>query len=319
MPQVSVIMPVYNGARFLLEAINSILGQSFNDFELIICDDASIDRTPAILDSILDKRVRVVRNNSNLGPGPSRDRAIELARGAWLAFTDADDLWLPIRLEKLLANGNPADNVMVFDNVLECHDTPIGIVPWRILRGKKAFGGSCSTVVDVPVEKYIRSPWLLIKPIVPAAFVKAKGFRHSNRPESKEPVEDGEFFLRLMASGLQLRYVPEPLYLYRITPGSATSQAIRITSTKQILQEALIDFDHAPEVLRALHWRIQKVVTEEKYMSFFSALSEHEFRKALKLSFKFPWVIPEFLSRTMPSMIYHANRIRHGGHRRGIR
>src|SRR5512136_1039319 len=132
-PNVSVVMPVYNGARTLMEAVNSVLKQTYSDFELIICNDASTDETENILNSITDDRVRVIHNRQNLGEGPTRDRAIEVGRGVWLAVIDADDAWAPERLEVMLQETEGSTDMMVFDDILRCHDTPSGMVPWHVL------------------------------------------------------------------------------------------------------------------------------------------------------------------------------------------
>lgn len=98
-PRLSVVMPVWNGSRFVGEAVESILAQDFRDFELIIVDDASTDSTPEILAwwAARDGRIRVIRNESNLGSPASRNRGIEIARGEYVACHDADDLSLPGR------------------------------------------------------------------------------------------------------------------------------------------------------------------------------------------------------------------------------
>ena len=135
-------MPVYNGARTLRQSVDSVLAQTFDDLELIICNDASTDETRKILKNIDDVRVRVVHNASNVGEGPARDRAIELARGMILAVIDGDDTWTPDRLETLLCEWDPSQKTMIFDDIMECHDTPSGMVPWHTLRGKYAFGSN---------------------------------------------------------------------------------------------------------------------------------------------------------------------------------
>jgi hypothetical protein len=91
-PQVSVIMATYNGDRFVRQGINSILAQTLQDFELIITDDCSTDETGAILDSIGDPRVRVLRNSENVGVVQSRNRCLAAARGQYVAMLDHDDL-----------------------------------------------------------------------------------------------------------------------------------------------------------------------------------------------------------------------------------
>ncbi len=98
MPLVSVVMGTFNGERYLRTAIDSILGQTFRDVELIVIDDCSTDHTPSILNEIKSARVRVVRNERNLGTPHTLNKGISLAVGKYVAFQDHDDLSLPARL-----------------------------------------------------------------------------------------------------------------------------------------------------------------------------------------------------------------------------
>lgn len=103
MPKVSVLMPVYNGEQYIGQAIESILSQTFRDFELIVIDDGSTDKSAEIVDSYNDKRVRYVENPHNLGLAGARNRAIKVANGDYLAWLDCDDISLPGRLLKQVA------------------------------------------------------------------------------------------------------------------------------------------------------------------------------------------------------------------------
>lgn len=98
-PKVTVLMPVYNGEKYLKEAINSILTQTFTDFEFLIIDDASTDRTSEILHSYGDPRMRIITNEENLGLTKSLNKGLAVARGEYIARMDADDISLPKRLE----------------------------------------------------------------------------------------------------------------------------------------------------------------------------------------------------------------------------
>ncbi len=99
-PTVSVITSVYNGGRYLGPGIDSILSQTLNDFEYLIVDDASTDRTPALLDEIAkhDSRIRVITNEANIGLTRSLNIALAQARGIYIARHDGDDIALPQRL-----------------------------------------------------------------------------------------------------------------------------------------------------------------------------------------------------------------------------
>ena len=101
-PKISVIMSVYNGEDYLAEAIESVLGQSFEEWELIVVNDCSTDRTGEILQqfALRDARVKVVTNEINLRLPSSLNKALLLANGKYIARMDADDICLPERLEK---------------------------------------------------------------------------------------------------------------------------------------------------------------------------------------------------------------------------
>jgi glycosyltransferase involved in cell wall biosynthesis len=102
-PAVSVLMPAYNADRYILQSVQSILAQTFEDFELIVVNDASTDRTLDILSSIRDLRLRVLTNDRNLGVVGAGNRALGEASGRYIARLDADDLCLPTRFAKQVA------------------------------------------------------------------------------------------------------------------------------------------------------------------------------------------------------------------------
>jgi glycosyltransferase involved in cell wall biosynthesis len=102
-PRISVVMPCYNAAAHLAEAVGSVLGQDFHDLELIVVDDGSNDASPRILAELAGRDARLTAiHQDNAGAGPARNRALEAARGEWLAFLDADDWWSSDCLGKLL-------------------------------------------------------------------------------------------------------------------------------------------------------------------------------------------------------------------------
>ena len=110
MPKVSVLMPVYNtNEEHLREAIESILHQTFSDFEFLILDDCPEDSREDIIKSYNDKRIKYSKNEKNLGITPSRNKLINMAKGEYLAIFDHDDISLPERLEKQVAylDANP--------------------------------------------------------------------------------------------------------------------------------------------------------------------------------------------------------------------
>jgi glycosyltransferase involved in cell wall biosynthesis len=114
-PAVSIIIPTHNYARFLSEAVESVLGQTFSDFELIIVDDGSTDDTADVVNTFLrDQRVRYIHQDKR-GPSAARNAGIRAARGEFIALLDADDVWLPSKIEKQLRLiGESADVGLVY-------------------------------------------------------------------------------------------------------------------------------------------------------------------------------------------------------------
>ena len=101
---VSIIMPSYNTGRFISETIESVLAQSYSNWELIIVDDCSNDDTDDVVRQYLsDERIRYIKNETNCGAAISRNRALREAKGKWIAFLDSDDLWEKEKLEKQIA------------------------------------------------------------------------------------------------------------------------------------------------------------------------------------------------------------------------
>lgn len=118
-PTVSVIIPTWNRAATLPRAIDSVLGQTFGDFELLIVDDGSTDGTAGVVEAMNDPRIRLLRQPHNQGVGAARNRGLHEARGEFIAFLDSDDEWLPGKLQRQLDRFAelPADVGLIYTGV----------------------------------------------------------------------------------------------------------------------------------------------------------------------------------------------------------
>ena len=138
---VSVIMPTYNASKYLADSIESILGQTYTNLELLITDDCSSDRTKRILQqfSQRDSRVKVEYLNENYGPAVARNKSIERANGRYIAFCDCDDRWFPEKLEKQIKHMTRKDCALCSSSFLICdendHITGINISPKHLTLG----------------------------------------------------------------------------------------------------------------------------------------------------------------------------------------
>ena len=114
--KVSIITPMYNSEKYIIETISSVLQQTYKNFEMIIIDDNSNDNSNALVRQIDDARIIMLKNETNCGPAVSRNKGIEFATGRFIAFLDSDDVWMPDKLEKQLS-------FMVSNNyAFSCHD-----------------------------------------------------------------------------------------------------------------------------------------------------------------------------------------------------
>ena len=130
-PKVSVIITTYNRADILPRAVGSVLVQTYQDFELIIVDDCSMDNTPQVAASFDDRRIRLISHSENRRPSAARNTGIATACGEYLAFLDDDDEWLPTKLEKQvdLLDSEPPQVGMVYGWLEEMDDSTGNIRP----------------------------------------------------------------------------------------------------------------------------------------------------------------------------------------------
>ncbi|MBR1548784.1 MAG: glycosyltransferase family 2 protein [Prevotella sp.] len=138
---VSVIMPTYNASKYLADSIESVLGQTYANLELLITDDCSSDDTRTILQQFAEKdpRVKVHYLKENCGPAVARNKSIERAQGRYIAFCDCDDRWMPEKLERQIAHMSKHDCALCSSSYLICDEsnrvTGISISPKYLTLG----------------------------------------------------------------------------------------------------------------------------------------------------------------------------------------
>lgn len=111
---ISIVVPVYNCEKFIEETINSVLNQTYKDFELILVNDCSTDKSVDKIKSFSDARIRLIEQETNQGAYAARNRGVKEARGRYIAFLDADDIWEPVKLEHELTFMKEEDAGFVF-------------------------------------------------------------------------------------------------------------------------------------------------------------------------------------------------------------
>lgn len=278
MPKVSVIMPAYNVARFIEGAIDSVLAQSFTDFELLIVNDGSTDDTLARCQRYADARIRIV-NQENRGLAGARNSGIREARGAFLAFLDADDLWRPDKLERHVRH-------------LERH-TGIG-VSYSVSQFMAEDGTPLSMYQAPKLDDVTVEDVLCRNPVGngSAPLIRREVFEAieswDDRYGSTEPVffdpdfrqsEDIECWVRIAATTpWGFAGLPEPLTLYRLNGGGLSASVDRqLASWEAFIAKA---FGYAPELIRKYGGRARAY--QYRYLSR-RAVWSGESRTALRL------------------------------------
>lgn len=304
-PLVSVVIPACNAACTISDCLDSILAQTQGNLEVLVCDDGSADDTCGLVESVRDERVRLLINSVNQGAGPARDRAIAACRGQWIALCDADDMWLPGRLEALLEAARGDEYALVFDDIMVCSDIGVRMVPWKPLRGPGAFG-SHGVPIKVPVEYWIDSRKTLMQPLFSRRLLLQSGAHHSVHQFG----EDTHFVLKLLAAGAYLVYVPKTYYYYRVGQGSATSNTKRYSLFREMLEGCADDFRERPVVYAALQRKIAKMQRYESYRRFLDTVKRGDFGKALVMCIRDPWFLWTFFRHNANMTIFRAGRLK---------
>jgi teichuronic acid biosynthesis glycosyltransferase TuaG len=210
-PRVSVITPTYNTSRFVRETIASVRRQTFSEWEMVIVDDCSTDATYEVVDAEAKRepRIRHARMPVNSGSGLTRNRALELAAGRYIAFLDSDDLWDPEKLDRQLAFMRNADRAFTFTGyrVIDEDGTPLGsagpVMPIMGYSQMVTRNVGCLTVM-IDREK------------VPE--VRFANYRRN---------QDGALWLSIIRSGHRAYGLNEELSSYRVVKTSATAKKWR--------------------------------------------------------------------------------------------
>lgn len=225
MPRVSVVIPAYNAEAFLPETLASVEVQSYGDWEAVVADDASTDRTAEIVESF-GERFRVVRSEVNEGPAGARNRALDAASGDLVAFIDADDLWRPIFLERMVAK---------YD---ECREQGgrVGVVSCdAVVLGPDGYESRTFRELSAAPEEVTLGAMLVNNPIYAGGALVCRALLGELGGFCAElfGTEDYDLWLRIVEAGYEVVLMPEPLCVYRIRPASVSSDLPRMARSFQ--------------------------------------------------------------------------------------
>ena len=245
-PSVSVVIPAWNRAASIVAAIDSVLAQSWRDFELIVVDDGSTDGTLAAAAAVADPRLRLVPAPHNLGAAGARNLGATQARGAWIAFQDSDDEWLPRKLEKQMARLLAPGAAYVGGY---CGLLTLGWLddaPGDRLRLRYVPDAAIS-----PADGDILGPLLMRNMISTQTLVVRRDRFHDlgGFDPDTTPIEDWDFVIRLAQTG-PIAFVDEPLVQQRFSANSITRDRARaLASIERVLAKNAAAFARHPAAL----------------------------------------------------------------------
>jgi len=218
MPLVSAAIITHNRARFLADAIDSVLDQTFGDLELIVVDDGSTDETADVVAPYLD-RIRYVRQE-NRGKAAARNAAVALATGDLVAFCDSDDLWVPDRLERQLAAFGRRPHVGMVHGQVELVDVQLRPLPDRTAAQRALFSGAHRN--GATYASYALTCCCLSSTIL----VRREVFETVGPYDCDLPIEDYDFYLRLVLH-YDVSFLDwPPLARYRVHPHKTTAHEL---------------------------------------------------------------------------------------------
>ena len=219
--RVSVIIPTWNRAAAVVEAVGDVLGQTETDLEVLVCDDGSTDESRARVQAIADPRLFWLDGPRSGCPAAPRNRGIAKARGEWIAFLDSDDRWLPSKLARQLEVASAAGVGAVSSNATRLRD------------GKPA-----GTVVDHPRPLIRTADLLSWNPVVCSSMVVRADVlaRCGGFPEDRAclAIEDHALWLRVAAL-TDIAYVEECLVVYADEPATSVRARLSASADEQRL------------------------------------------------------------------------------------
>ena len=217
---VSIITPSYNSAKFISQTIESVLAQTYQNWEMIIVDDCSPDNSNEIIVRYKkkDARIKLIKLAKNSGPAVARNRAIKEAKGRYIAFLDADDLWKPEKLEKQLAFMND-------------HDCALSFSAYEIISEE-----------GQNLEKRVRPPTKLsYRDMLKSNYIGCLTAMYDTRKVGKVYMplinkrQDYGLWLKLLKKTDFAYGINEPLAIYRVLTNSVSSNKIKLLKYNYLL------------------------------------------------------------------------------------
>lgn len=214
---ISVLMPAYNAEKYIAESVESVLMQDYENFELLIADDGSIDATVDIIQQFKDSRIRLIQNEKNIGLTRTLNKLLDLAKGEYIARLDSDDIAIPGRFRSQIESmESDADLVLLGANAIFIDESS------AVINNGRPYISPERDLSDVAIR------WLMLFPenyfihssvMLRATVLKDNGLRY----DLTQRAEDVDMWARVAEFG-KMKILSKPLVKYRILDGSFTSK-----------------------------------------------------------------------------------------------
>ncbi len=289
MPNVSVIIPTYNSAKFLPETIESVLGQTYQDFELIIIDDGSTDHTKEVIASYLKDHPQKIKYfyQKNSGVSAARNHGMQAAKGSFIAIIDSDDLWFPGRLMEGMKMMDAHPNVgLVHSNVINITEEgkPFNIIS----RNKKFLSGYISDYIFLR-KADILCPTVLFRK---ECCDRLGGFDHNLATLG---CEDRELWIRI-AKQYEIAFIDKPLAYYRVRSDSMSHNIPKMLQARLYVVDKYCPADGPNRNLRNLALsKIYKDLGDQFLIASDFNQAKHFYLKALSFNLFNIWPGINFL------------------------
>lgn len=273
---VSIIIPTYNRETTISRSINSVLTQSYTNFELIIVDDGSTDNTIEIVNSYKDERIKLIRLGKNCGANVARNKGICAAKGEYIAFQDSDDEWVKSKLESQLKYMLDSDKKACYCSLTIIYpDGGKNVLPGKI-KNKELYEIG---ITDILRKRNIVSTQTLI--VAKEVFSNVGMF-----DESFKRWQDYEFVIRL-CEYYQIGYIEKPLVnVYRLDDSISNNRSVLLETCSKILTKHS-DFLDFNSILHKYMFNCEWYDTEKLYFEslddFFQAINIKKSEEIIKL------------------------------------
>ncbi len=306
-PEVSIIIPTYNSEAYIAQALESVLHQTYSNFEIILVDDASTDSTVEIANSFGDRRLKIISNKQNRGVSYGRNCGIKAAKGNWIALLDSDDWYAPQRLEKLLLIARQENADLVADDLNLIRDRESQ--PWSTLLQENEQKPSSVRLIDAvefvvsdrpnPINAKRNWSFGYTKPMMRREFLIQHGIEYD---ETIHVGEDYVLYLECLRHQARFALVPQAYYYYRtrITslstrkPTEYLSDSCGITN---IFINREINDCKKSKLLKAL---FENLVIYQKRLAYYQvleAIKQKNIFKTIKLILDNPHTLGDLLSK----------------------